>query len=111
MTEISEAGVLEREHETEGVFAAALTPMNDDLSADHAEMARHCRWLLDNGCDGLAILGTTGEANSFSVDERLAILDALIDAGVPARALIPGTGLSPPLRPTPKSASGMPQET
>ena len=92
MTEINEAGVLERENTAEGVFAAALTPMNEDLSADHAEMARHCRWLLDNGCDGLAVLGTTGEANSFSIDERLAILDALIDAGIPARALIPGTG-------------------
>ncbi len=92
MAEISEAGVIERQDETMGVFAAALTPMNEDLSADHAEMARHCRWLLDNGCDGLAVLGTTGEANSFSLDERLAILDSLIDAGVPAAALIPGTG-------------------
>ena len=32
--------------------------------------AAHCRKLLDEGCDGLALLGTTGEANSFSVAER-----------------------------------------
>jgi len=75
-----------------GVFAAALTPMDDDLSADHAGFARHCRWLLKNGCDGLAILGTTGEANSFSVAERIAILEALVEAGIPADRLLPGTG-------------------
>ena len=55
-----------------GVFAAALTRQNADGSPDLDGMARHCRWLLANGCDGLAILGTTGEANSFSVAERIA---------------------------------------
>ena len=75
-----------------GVFAAALTPMDDDLSPDHAGFAQHCRWLLKNGCDGLAILGTTGEANSFSVAERIAILETLVEAGIPAERLLPGTG-------------------
>ncbi len=75
-----------------GVFAAVLTPLNADLSPDHDALARHCRWLLANGCDGLAVLGTTGEANAFSVDERLAILDGLADAGVAAETLLPGTG-------------------
>lgn len=75
-----------------GVFAAALTPMNDDLSVDHAGFARHCRWLLKNGCDGLAILGTTGEANSFSVAERIALLEKLVEAEIPAHRLVPGTG-------------------
>lgn len=75
-----------------GVFAAVLTPMKDDLSADHALLAHHCQWLLDCGCDGLSILGTTGEANSFSVAERIEILDRLIAAGIPAARLLPGTG-------------------
>lgn len=75
-----------------GVFAAVLTPLDAALAPDHAALARHCRWLLANGCDGLAVLGTTGEANAFSVDERLAILDGLADAGIPADALLPGTG-------------------
>ncbi|MCH7487879.1 MAG: dihydrodipicolinate synthase family protein [Proteobacteria bacterium] len=75
-----------------GVFAAALTPLTADLSPDVARLAGHCRWLLDHGCDGLAVLGTTGEANSFSVDERLAILEGLAEAGIPGRALMPGTG-------------------
>lgn len=75
-----------------GVFAAALTPLHEDLSPDHGLFARHCRWLLDNGCDGLSILGTTGEANSFSREERIEILDRLVAAGVPAGRLLPGTG-------------------
>lgn len=75
-----------------GVFAAALTPIADDLSPDPAALVAHCRWLLANGCDGLAPLGTTGEANSFSVAERLAILDALAESDIPAGRLIVGTG-------------------
>ena len=75
-----------------GVYAAALTPQSDSGAPDIGLMASHCRWLLDNGCDGLAILGTTGEANSFSVDERIAILDGLAEAGIPGETLIPGTG-------------------
>lgn len=77
-----------------GVFAAALTPMDADLYPDHGAFAAHCRRLLAAGCHGLAIFGTTGEANSLSVDERLAALEALIEAGVPAEALLPGTGSS-----------------
>ncbi len=75
-----------------GVFAAALTPLNADLSVNGKALVDHCRWLLENGCDGLAVLGTTGEANSFSVEERIGIVDTLIEGGVPGRVLIPGTG-------------------
>jgi 4-hydroxy-tetrahydrodipicolinate synthase len=84
----------EREHAggLAGVFAAALTPLDDRLAPDAALLVRHCRWLLAHGCDGLAVLGTTGEANSFSVDERLALLSALAEAGIPGDVLLPGTG-------------------
>ena len=75
-----------------GVYAAALTPLTDDLDPDIGLMAAHCRWLLDNGCDGLAILGTTGEANSFGLKERIGILDGLAEAGIPGERLLPGTG-------------------
>jgi len=51
-----------------GVWAAALTPLTADGGPDAAALARHGRWLLGSGCDGLAVLGTTGEAHSFSVD-------------------------------------------
>lgn len=75
-----------------GVYAAALTPLKSDLSPDEAGLVRHCRWLLGNGCDGLAVLGTTGEANSFSVHERMSMLDALLEGGIPEETLMPGTG-------------------
>ena len=75
-----------------GVFAAALTPMDGDLHPDHGALAAHCRRLLGAGCHGVAVFGTTGEATSFSVDERLAALEALIEDSVPAEALLPGTG-------------------
>mgnify|MGYP002725665572 CR=1 FL=1 len=75
-----------------GVYAAALTPLTDDLDPDIGLMADHCRWLLGNGCDGLAILGTTGEANSFGLKERIAILNGLAEAGIPTDTLMPGTG-------------------
>lgn len=74
-----------------GVFAAALTPLKDDLSADHGALIAHYRWLLSQGCDGIVCLGTTGEANSFSLDERLALLDALGETDLPGKLVI-GTG-------------------
>ncbi len=77
-----------------GVFAAALTPMDGDLYPDHMAFAAHCRRLLEAGCHGVAVFGTTGEATSLSVDERLAALEALIEEGVPGEALLPGTGSS-----------------
>jgi 4-hydroxy-tetrahydrodipicolinate synthase len=75
-----------------GVFAAALTPVRDDLSPDIAAFVAHCRWLLDNGCDGIAPLGTTGEASSFSVKEKIDILDGLVEAGISGDRLMVGTG-------------------
>ncbi|MFZ1413682.1 MAG: dihydrodipicolinate synthase family protein [Defluviicoccus sp.] len=75
-----------------GVLAAVLTPLDDSLAPDHALLVRHCRWLLASGCNCLSVLGTTGEANSFTVDERLRLLDALAEGGLPGSALLPGTG-------------------
>jgi 4-hydroxy-tetrahydrodipicolinate synthase len=75
-----------------GVFAAVLTPQTADLAPAHGALADHTRWLLANGCNGLALLGTTGEANSFSIGERTDMLEALVEAGIPAAKLLPGTG-------------------
>jgi 4-hydroxy-tetrahydrodipicolinate synthase len=75
-----------------GINAAVLTAMNADLSIDLDRMAGHCRWLLDNGCNGLAVLGTTGEANSLGIRERISVLEGLVARGVPAAAMLPGTG-------------------
>jgi 4-hydroxy-tetrahydrodipicolinate synthase len=76
----------------EGVYTAVLTPMTKTLDPDTKLMAAHCRWLLDNGCDGLGVLGTTGEANSFGLKERINILNDLAAAGIPGQRMMPGTG-------------------
>jgi 4-hydroxy-tetrahydrodipicolinate synthase len=76
----------------EGVLAAVLTPMDEGLAPDHASFSAHCHRLLAAGCHGLSVFGTTGEANSLSVGERLAAFEALLEGGVPADVLLPGTG-------------------
>src|SRR4051794_39811760 len=75
-----------------GVLAAVLTPMREDLSVDRFALAAHCRRLLDDGCHGLGIFGTTGEANSLSIAERVAAWSDLVADGIPADVLLPGTG-------------------
>jgi 4-hydroxy-tetrahydrodipicolinate synthase len=75
-----------------GILAAALTPMRPDLSIDREAFAAHCLRLLEAGCHGLAIFGTTGEANSFSIGERIDAWEALVEDGMPADVLLPGTG-------------------
>ena len=77
-----------------GVFCAALTPLAEDLAPDHARFTAHCRRLLEEGCDGIALLGTTGEANSFSTGERQALLEAAVAAGIAPGRLLPGTGVA-----------------
>jgi len=75
-----------------GVFAAALTPMGDNLSIHREAFAAHCRRLLDAGCHGLGVFGTTGEATSFSADERIRALEQLVEDGIPGATLLPGAG-------------------
>ena len=75
-----------------GVLAPVLTPFHSDLSPDARRLARHCRWLLAHGCAALVPFGTTSEANSLSVEERESLLDAILEEGVPADRLLPGTG-------------------
>ena len=75
-----------------GVLTAVLTPLNKKLNADNAELINHINWLLKRGNDGIGLLGSTGEANSFSVDERLQILEGVLDGGIPSNKLLIGTG-------------------
>jgi 4-hydroxy-tetrahydrodipicolinate synthase len=82
------------EQSIRGVYAAAATPLDGGLSPDIALFADHCRALLDQGCHGIALLGTTGEANSFSLAERRRILEGAVEAGIPADRLMPGTGVA-----------------
>ena len=76
----------------EGVLAPVVTPFRKDYTPDAKRFVRHCRWLLDSGCAGLAVFGTNSEANSMSVSEKKELLEALVAGGVPAATLMPGTG-------------------
>jgi 4-hydroxy-tetrahydrodipicolinate synthase len=78
-------------HAIRGVHCAAATPVTAEGAPDLKLFAAHCRALLDEGCHGVAMLGTTGEANSFGVTQRIALVEAAIGGGVPAGTLLPGT--------------------
>jgi len=75
-----------------GVWCAALTPLQADLSIDNVRLIEYARFLLDNGCHGIGLFGTTGEANSFSVTERMLALESLLGDGLSPSALMVGTG-------------------
>ncbi|CAN7247570.1 dihydrodipicolinate synthase family protein [Devosia sp. LjRoot3] len=74
-----------------GVFCASATPVLEDGSPDHATFAAHCKALIEEGCDGVALLGTTGEANSFSIAQRQQLLENVIASGIDPQRLLPGT--------------------
>lgn len=83
---------MKKQEPAKGVWPPASTPFKPDLSIDFDRYLEHCRNLLKDGCHGLAVLGTTSEANSLDFNEREAVLERLIASGIPAEKLLPGTG-------------------
>lgn len=75
-----------------GILVPALTPFKPNLSPDIDAFTKHCHWLLKKGADGLAVFGTTSEANSLGLEERMNLLDHLIESGISPNVLMPGTG-------------------
>jgi 4-hydroxy-tetrahydrodipicolinate synthase len=75
-----------------GVIAPVLTPFGEDGSPDAERFVAHCRWLMQDGCTALAPFGTTSEGNSLGLDERMELLEAVVDGGIAADKLMPGTG-------------------
>jgi 4-hydroxy-tetrahydrodipicolinate synthase len=74
-----------------GVLTPVITPFNEDLSPDSERFIQQCRWMLSQNV-GLSVFGTNSEANSLTVEEKLDLLDRLIDAGIDPVKLMPGTG-------------------
>ncbi len=74
-----------------GVIAPVLTPFTAALEPDAPRFIAHCQWLLAAGA-GLAMFGTTSEANSLAVHERMDLLDAAVGAGCDVTRMMPGTG-------------------
>ena len=64
----------------QGVMPAMTTCFDEQLNIDHGFMARHGRWLLDNGCTGLILLGSLGEAATLSLEEKQALLRNMVGA-------------------------------
>jgi 4-hydroxy-tetrahydrodipicolinate synthase len=75
-----------------GILAPALTAVTDNFQIHVERTIAHFEWLLESGCDGLLVFGTTSEANSFSVLERRRLLEKAVDAGINPRKLLIGTG-------------------
>src|SRR5262244_1962398 len=75
-----------------GVIAAIATAVDESGEPDSARAVALARFLLDNGCDGLNVLGTTGEATSFSLEQRRRVMSAYADSGLPLDRMMVGTG-------------------
>jgi 4-hydroxy-tetrahydrodipicolinate synthase len=75
-----------------GIWCPLLTPIDRELAPDTTRLVAHARWVMVEGCHGLVLFGTTGEAASFSVEERIAVLEAVLAAGLPADRILVGTG-------------------
>jgi 4-hydroxy-tetrahydrodipicolinate synthase len=76
-----------------GVIAPLITPFGEDGAPDPDRFITHAEWLMANGCTGLAPFGTTSEANSLGLDERMELLEELVDADIDPAKLLPGTGM------------------
>jgi 4-hydroxy-tetrahydrodipicolinate synthase len=75
-----------------GIWSAVLTPIDAGLSPDVRAALPYYRELLERGCDGINLLGTTGEAMSFTADQRVAFMEAVASSGIPASRVMAGTG-------------------
>ena len=74
-----------------GVFTASLTPLNQDASPNLNQLVSHVNWLFGQGSDGVAILGSTGEANSLTFEQRLSIIEHTAREFPPEKLML-GTG-------------------
>jgi 4-hydroxy-tetrahydrodipicolinate synthase len=74
-----------------GILCPVVTPFTNDLRPDAERLIRQCQWLLSQNV-GLAVFGTNSEANSLSVEEKMALLDRLVEAGIDTSRMMPGTG-------------------
>ncbi|MGW8144837.1 MAG: dihydrodipicolinate synthase family protein [Anaerolineales bacterium] len=86
-----------------GVFAASITPLNQDFSPDLESLPPYLNHLAERGCHGALILGTTGEGPSFSPEQRVAIFKSALQVrqNWPEFRLLAGVG-TPSLEETSK---------
>jgi 4-hydroxy-tetrahydrodipicolinate synthase len=75
-----------------GIWSAVLTPVDERLAPDASRAVPYYEELLRSGCDGVNLLGTTGEAMSFSVAQRVAFMERIASSSLPAGQTMAGTG-------------------
>jgi 4-hydroxy-tetrahydrodipicolinate synthase len=75
-----------------GIWSAVLTPVTETFDPDPSVAVPYYRELLERGCSGLNLLGTTGEAMSFSAHQRVRFMEAIASSGLPKERLMAGTG-------------------
>ena len=75
-----------------GIYAAVVTPTDAEGAIQTGTYIRHANWLMEQGCHGLGVFGTTSETNCFSVDERQRALDAYVAGGLDPKTMIVGVG-------------------
>ena len=82
---------MEKKDLMSGVLAPVITPFDENLKPDAQKLSNHCRWLISNNV-GLAVFGTNSEANSMSTEEKIVLLERLLEEGLPPERMMPGTG-------------------
>jgi 4-hydroxy-tetrahydrodipicolinate synthase len=75
-----------------GIWSAALTPLDAKLQPDAGAAVAYYGDLLANGCDGINLLGTTGEAMSFGLEQRVRLMQAIAGSALPIERFMVGTG-------------------
>ena len=76
-----------------GIFAASMSVLNSDLSLNIEKTIDHAEKLIEYGCHGTAIFGSTGQAQLLPVSEKIKLLNKLSDSNYKDKHLI-GTGLN-----------------
>ena len=76
-----------------GIYAAGLSVLDENLALDVKKTIKHAENLIDNGCHGVAIFGSTGQAQLLSVSEKISLLNHLTRSKYKDNYLI-GTGLN-----------------
>ncbi|MFW6270020.1 MAG: 4-hydroxy-tetrahydrodipicolinate synthase [Bacillota bacterium] len=74
------------------VLTAMVTPFNDNLEVNYERVRELASYLVENGSDGLVVLGTTGEVPTLNKDEKISILETVVDEVGDKAKIVAGTG-------------------
>ena len=76
-----------------GIYAASMSVLNEDLTLNIEKTIKHAEMVIDQGCHGVAMFGSTGQAQLISVSEKISLLNTLSQSQYKDKFLI-GTGLN-----------------